>query len=209
MADPNLSNFSYSLPRALRLVGPYLFFGHLMRSPLSDWTPRLSSQVPFAMIIICWQNLTMKTFSVSVFALAILLFLLGGFGFVLNKEAAAPIKLESLIDEDLENLSSKGLLPKEMNSLAEVELNAGTDNAKSWLKDMRFPFKVQKEGTHKLEVLLVDWTEGPKDGAMLQLNLIEKSSGNMVWELGRTFILKDRESSYQKLKAQLLNWLRH
>ena len=151
----------------------------------------------------------MKSFALVVVAMAALLFLGAGLGFVFTKEADSALKLERLLDEDMERLQAKNLLPKELKSLSAVELNGGTDTAKSWLKDMAFPFNVKKDGKYLLEVLVVDWTEGPKDGALVQLNLVENKSGNMVWELGRTYILKDRTSTYHQLRNQVMNWLRH
>lgn len=129
--------------------------------------------------------------------------------YVLKHEASPPERLEILITKDLNALSEANSLPKEIGQLAKVEVFGGTDSTKIWIQKMRFPFKTSDEGTHELEVLLVDWTENAKEGVMVQYNLNDKASGNMVWELGRTFILSDQRSLYFKLRQQLMKWLRH
>ena len=129
--------------------------------------------------------------------------------FVLKKEASPVEKLEMFIVEDLELLQEAGSLPKEFYSLAQLEVYGGTDKAKVWTQELRLPFQLKKDGTHHLEVLIVDWKEGHKEGVIVQYNLNEKASGNMVWELGRTFILKNHSSLYYQIRPHLMNWLRH
>lgn len=129
--------------------------------------------------------------------------------FVLKKEASAPEKLEMLIEKDLDLLRQNGSLPKELNSLAKLEVYGGTDQAKVWINNLSLPFKLAEDGTHDLEVLVVDWEEGTKDGVMVQYNLVDRKSGNMVWELGRTFILRDDSELYYQVRPHLMNWLRH
>lgn len=140
--------------------------------------------------------------SMSLVSLAVALY-------ILKNEASPPERLEILITNDLNILSESNSLPKELHQLANVEVFGGTDATKIWIQKMKFPFKTSEEGTHDLEVLLVDWTENSKEGVMVQYNLNEKASGNMVWELGRTFILSDQKSLYFKLRQHLMNCLRH
>lgn len=151
----------------------------------------------------------MKALTFSIFLFSFILLSLGGAGFILNQEAPPQYKLEAMLIKDVEKLKHSQMLPEAFQSLSEIELHGGTKEAKAWLQEIRLPFKATEKGTHTLEVLLVTWSEGPKDGAMVQYNLVDNASGNMIWELGRTFILKDRDSSYFQLRHQLMNWLRH
>ncbi len=140
---------------------------------------------------------------------SISLLILAGAGFVLDKEAPRPQMLDELIRQDVQTLKNSGALPKELSSLSTLELHGGTETSKSWIKEISFPFPTSDEGTHTLEILIVDWSEGPKEGALVQYNLVENASGNMIWELGRTFILADHSSTYFRVRGQLMNWLRH
>lgn len=151
----------------------------------------------------------MRVISISALILSMTLLYFGSIAYVLNQEASAPIKLEALFKKDLERLKKAKALPTGFSTLSEIELHGGTDTAKAWIEEMAFPFSVDSKGTHKLEVLLVDWRENGKEGAMIQMNLIENSSGNMIWELGRTFILRDKSSTYEKIKSDILKLLRH
>lgn len=151
----------------------------------------------------------MRALVFFIFLFAFTLLGLGGIGFVLNQEAPPQYKLEALLNEDVLRLKQAQKLPQAFDTLSRVELHGGTQEAKEWLKEIRLPFHTTTPGTHTLEVLLVTWSEGPKDGAMIQYNLVDNASGNMVWELGRTFILKDKDSSYFRARHQLMNWLRH
>src|SRR5690606_4847569 len=74
--------------------------------------------------------------------------------------------------------------------------------AKKWLAEIESPIQVTKEGTHKLEVLLLSWEEGEKLGAVIQYDLVDMKTQNLLWELGRTFILKGDEAD-QGLIAHL------
>lgn len=150
-----------------------------------------------------------KVFSAVLGLLCVALLVFAAGVFVLKKEASPTEKLEVYIEKDLDLLRESGNLPKEFDSLAKMEVYGGTDQAKIWVNSLRLPFKLKEGGTHNLEVLVVDWEEGPKDGVMVQYNLVEKKSGNMVWELGRTFILRDDSEPYYQLRPHLMNWLRH
>lgn len=130
-------------------------------------------------------------------------------GFVLKMEASPSEKLEWLVAEDLKNLQTAKVLPKEFGALGSIERYGGTPRARLWLEKLKWPLKTHQQGTHDLEILVVDWVEGPKEGVLIQYNLTDKASGNMVWELGRTFILKDQSSLYYRLRPHLMNWLRH
>jgi|GEM_PF-1588487 hypothetical protein len=156
-----------------------------------------------------WQTEFMKALSLAAVVFALTLLGLACVGFVLNKEALPVDKLQQFLVEDVQKLEQAHALPAGVHSLSQLELHGGTERAREWLKSLKFPFPVKKDGTHTLEILLVDWNEGTKDGVMVQYNLVDNKSGNMIWELGRTFILKDSASPYYHWRSQLMNWLRH
>jgi hypothetical protein len=115
-------------------------------------------------------------------------------------------KLETRWHQDVAALEASGKLPPPWFEVGEIELFGGTPETKSLLKRIRIPVAAKKkDGSHKLEVLVVAWEEDGKRGALVQYNLVDKKSQNMIWELGRTLILsEDRsENPFQRLIQEL------
>jgi hypothetical protein len=99
-------------------------------------------------------------------------------------------KLELQWAQDVELLESSKKLPPGWFDVKEVEITGGTPETKGILRKIRIPVQVKKEdGQHKVEVLVVVWEEEGKRGALIQYNLVNLKTGNMIWELGRTLIL--------------------
>lgn len=101
-------------------------------------------------------------------------------------------RFENQWSEDVEILELSGKLPPSWFDVSEIELFGGTPESKNWLRRIQVPLAPKrKEGKHKLEILVVAWEDSGRRGAMVQYNLVEKESKNMVFELGRTFILAE------------------
>lgn len=145
----------------------------------------------------------------TVLFLSALVFWVASLAFVLSKEAPLPKKLEYLWAQDLKLLEQSKAMPEAWSKVRDLEIHGGTDIAKLWLKEMTIPLEVRPKGQYTLEILLVDWVESGKTGAMIQYNLVDQKTGNMVWELGRTLILKDDSSLYERVRKMIMNWLRH
>ncbi len=104
--------------------------------------------------------------------------------------AAPAQKLEMLWEQDVQKLRAANKLPKGFDDLKEVELITPTDNAKLWIKQLQVPLKVLEKGQYKMEVLLMSFEEdNGVIGAIVQYNLVDLKTNNMIWELGRTFVL--------------------
>ena len=100
-------------------------------------------------------------------------------------------KLEIQWAQDVEDLESSKKLPPPWFDVREIELYGGTPETKNWLKRIEIPVTAKKpNGNHKLEVLVVAWEEDGKRGALIQYNLVDLKSGNMIWELGRTLMFR-------------------
>ena len=54
---------------------------------------------------------------------------------------------------------------------------------------MQRAFSQQENGNYHLESILVDWIQDKAHHFILQLSLIEKSSQNKIWEMGRAYSL--------------------
>lgn len=110
-------------------------------------------------------------------------------------------KFEKQWADDVAQLEASPKLPKPWFDVREVELIGGTPESRGWLKEIHIPVVVKKpDGQHKLEVLIVPWEEDGKTGVMIQYNLVDLKSKNMIYELGRTLVLSEPKSK-DPLKA--------
>lgn len=99
-------------------------------------------------------------------------------------------RFERQWSEDVEQLEKSKKLPKSWFDVSEVELIGGTPETKDWLRRIKVPLEPKKaDGKHKLEILVVVWEEEGNRGVMVQYNLVDLETKNMVFELGRTLIL--------------------
>jgi hypothetical protein len=87
---------------------------------------------------------------------------------------------------DLEILAQSKKLPAGWLNLKEVEYTPLSTAAGKWLETAKPRFPVKSAGQFKLEVMIDDWAIDGKSGAMIQYSLVELTSGNTIWELGRT-----------------------
>lgn len=109
--------------------------------------------------------------------------------FLKFKNGSPATRLQILWENDLELLEQSASLPKAWNQIREVKIDAATDSAKKWMQSVYPPITVRPDGTHRLEILVISWEEGKEHGVILQYNLVELKTENMVWELGRTLVL--------------------
>ncbi len=98
-------------------------------------------------------------------------------------------KLQIIWKKDLQKLQFSKSLPKGWLEISEVKYFGGTDKAKKWIPSLKSPIKINETGKYSLEVLILDWEENGTIGAVFQYSLTNKESGNLEWELGRTYIL--------------------
>ena len=98
-------------------------------------------------------------------------------------------RFEKLWHRDISLLRDKRLLPKEWESISNIEYSAPTPSSHQWLEDTRPPLSINKNGEYSLEVVITDWKQDEDVHVIIQYNLIHNQSGNMIWELGRTFNL--------------------
>lgn len=92
-----------------------------------------------------------------------------------------------LIERDLELLRDQNALPGAWKQLANVDYHSTTPETEAWLKEAKPTIPTQENGKYNLEVEITDWTEGAQYGGIAQFSLIDKESGNKIWELGRTY----------------------
>ena len=110
-----------------------------------------------------------------------------------SRNAPIQIRFERMWRDDVALLEGSTALPKQWFDVSEVEIFGGTPETKGWLRKISPPIAVKTaSGQHKLEVLVVAWEEEGIRGVLVQYNLVDLKSKNMIWELGRTIILSPK-----------------
>lgn len=89
------------------------------------------------------------------------------------------------VQEDLEKLDKAKSLHQGIKSLKEIQIFSSSSELRKMFQ--KYPLKIatRSDGKYKLEIF-VDGIE-EAGGTVIQYDLVEISSGNTVWELGRTF----------------------
>lgn len=99
-------------------------------------------------------------------------------------------RLESLIATDFAKLRANNVLPEFFNSISHIEIQSGSEQAQEWLKKIKFPIEQKSDGEFNLEILVASFEEDGKLAAVIQYNVVNNKTHDMIWELGRTFYLK-------------------
>ena len=98
-------------------------------------------------------------------------------------------RLEQRWADDVALMETSGKLPPAWSDLKSIELIGGTPETRGWLKLARSPLRVNPAGHHHMDVLIVGWEENGKRGALVQYNIEDGRTKNMIKEIGRTLIL--------------------
>jgi len=103
--------------------------------------------------------------------------------------AKAGVRLQSLWEEDIQNLLAQNKLPSTWKKISQVEKIAARNDliAESWVKTVSAPIEINPEGEYKLEILFLSQKENGHESAVIQHHLIHIPTGNSVWEIGRTY----------------------
>lgn len=98
-------------------------------------------------------------------------------------------QLIQLIDGDFSDLEQEGQLPKEWKSIATVEYRLSSDLARAILGKEKPGIQRVKNGTHYLEVEVLDLPDEKNPGIILQASLFDIKSKNKIFEIGRTYTM--------------------
>jgi hypothetical protein len=140
---------------------------------------------------------------------------LGLCGYSLKLLYWAPQKPEDLIsplktlwEKDVKKLKQdKGFL-RVWNSIREVEIKPGDDLAKIYLPQALPKIPKNPQGQYLLEIMLLGWEDERDSGAIVLYHFIDIETGNLLWELGRTFRFPAIDKKQDK-KVKPQNSLRH
>ena len=142
-----------------------------------------------------------RLISIGLISLGILISLWGGSHYFNGQGLSHPEQLAQAWERDLSRLQGAQALPPQWESLKSLEWNPATPVAQTWLTHMEdlnilppsLP-QLSSEGCCHLRLLLIGWDDEVQAGAIIQYSLIDLDSGNLLWELGRTFVLQERQS---------------
>ncbi len=92
---------------------------------------------------------------------------------------------------DLRQLDDK--LPESWRNVAEVDLNFGDEQTKAFFSNLKaIPLKINAAGDFRLAVTVIT---AEQELFIFQHNMIHIPSGEMIWELARTYRLKEGAKS--------------
>jgi hypothetical protein len=128
---------------------------------------------------------------IFIFGLVFIFFSLDGTGPAKSKLTTRE-RLSALWKSDLQKLKGHGSLPKAWGEIGTLKLKPLSRRAKAWIKGTIAPIPVKPQGPHTLEVLVDDWEDQGDYGVVMTYQLIEGGSGELLWELGRTYVLKKK-----------------
>jgi hypothetical protein len=98
-------------------------------------------------------------------------------------------KLSTIWTEDIATLTKSKKLPKEWNEIKEVTVKTDNSPLHEWLPKIKPPIPTKINGRYRLETFFVLLLDGNRYGTVVEYDLIDISSSNKVWELGRTYKL--------------------
>lgn len=104
------------------------------------------------------------------------------------------------MNRDLENLEKTGHLHKNFRQASELKIIFGSEKTEKFFQRVELPLMLEKINQKKAEdtrltsqefllEVFVDLLE--EGGVILQYDLVDKKSGNTIWELSRTYKLSN------------------
>lgn len=96
-----------------------------------------------------------------------------------------------LIDNDFSDLAIKKELPGAWTHIKTVEYKMGSTLGNALLGDQRPHFPQTGQGKGHLEVEVLDLPDESNPGVILQVSLFDIETNNKIFEIGRTYTMKD------------------
>lgn len=100
-------------------------------------------------------------------------------------------QLRKLVEDDFAKLQRGHQLPEQWSTLINVEFKVRSDLARALLGSAKFNIPIVPKGTHFLEVEILDLPDETNPGIILQASLFDIQSKNKIFEIGRTYTMKD------------------
>jgi hypothetical protein len=98
-------------------------------------------------------------------------------------------KLSIVWSTDIKNLEKSKMLPPQWQDVKEVVVKTDNSPLLDWTAKLKPPISTNTNGHYRLEVFFVLLLDGNRYGTVVEYDLIEISTKNKIWELGRTYKL--------------------
>ena len=139
------------------------------------------------------QSKAVQHLWISIF-FAVILSIIGILGFSVHQfqsymNLSDADKVSLLWKRDIEILKREKHLPQIFDQISEFEFFHGSHRAKKWMKDLKVPFEKKQNGSYVLEILVISIDDKDFNAAVIQMDVIDKKSQNLIYELGRTYQL--------------------
>lgn len=99
----------------------------------------------------------------------------------------ADVRLKISMANDWQKLSSDKLLPPQLSQVSQVAYSSDASQASDWIKTLGSPIRRNPKGTYQLNIYVIQWIDGHEQGAIVQYDLLEKSTQNKIWEMSRSY----------------------
>ena len=90
---------------------------------------------------------------------------------------------------DIQLLEKSGKLPKEWKEIREISVKGQASPVTEWVGEVTPPIPAFKAGKYRLNVFVIHWIDGYRYGVVIQYDLVDLKSQNVVSEIGRTLKL--------------------
>ena len=86
--------------------------------------------------------------------------------------------------------------------LRTIEVRNLSPAVNGWLNEKSFPFVLKSEGKNRMTALVDLWQspETGQTGVLVQMQVFDIGSQNLLWELGRTYIVSESAKTETKEK---------
>ena len=98
-------------------------------------------------------------------------------------------KFAAAWQSDMTLLEKSGKLPKEWQEIKEISVKGQASPATEWVEDVLPPISATKKGKYRLNIFVIHWIDGYRYGVVIQYDLVDIQTQNVVSEIGRTLKL--------------------
>lgn len=91
---------------------------------------------------------------------------------------------------DMAKLGREDHLHTGFNSLKSFEFFTPSELATEWAKNLEVPFTTRDDGKYHLEILVLSHEDEGERAVVIQMDLVDLETNNLVWEVGRTYSLE-------------------
>lgn len=105
-------------------------------------------------------------------------------------EMTEPQRISRFWRLDMQKLRDENHLHTGLVQLKSIEFFTPSELAKAWSEIIEVPFATREDGKYHLEILILSHEDEGERAVVIQMDLVDLETNNLVWELGRTYSLE-------------------